>query len=127
MGKLDQMGNVKILLAVVWRMPGGWENRRVEEGTSEEGRNDGQLQEGKAVAEEELRAMDSLGRFCNRRPSARVLGLREEARKKFRCVAWVPGRNGKAVLVVGGAVSRDTFVLSGLRGPVFRTQGVLRG
>lgn len=87
--KPDQMGDVKIFLAVVWRMHGGWENGRVEEGTSEEGRNDGGLHEGDCRGPEGIGLPGAILQYTT---ISLCVKLREEARKKFRCAACVPGR-----------------------------------
>lgn len=87
--KPDQMGDVKILLAVVWRMHGGWENGRVEEGTSEEGRNDGGLHEGDCRGTEGIGLPGAILQYT---PISLCVELRERASNKFRCAACVPGR-----------------------------------
>lgn len=82
-GKGEQAGSVKILLAVVWRTHGGRENRRVEEGTSEEGRRNGELQDGGGSRGQREMQYTTI---------SLAVGLREEARKTSSWVASVPGR-----------------------------------
>lgn len=61
----------------------------MEEGTNEEGRNDGGLHEGDCRGTEGIGQPGAILQYAT---ISLCVELREEARKNFRCVACVPGR-----------------------------------